>query len=270
MPQFKDLGKKASDLFKKQYDYKNEIKVTTKASGVKLESSGNASFAGYTKANWTDDYLGDVEVEAHSGGCAKGKFALKNVTDGVNVTVNGDAAGEIGVEATYVQDSISALASCKHNLNKSCTKISASAVLGFEGVSVGGGVNVDATGNVSDYNCGAEYSTKDLTASLVTSNKGDDITISFYQKVCGGSTLGAAMLVKADATRLYTFGTETSLDKSTGIKAKADSTGTVGVAVSHTLSDPKMKVGVSAQFNAASDDAFKAQKFGVCLNFGEF
>jgi hypothetical protein len=273
VPQFKDLGKKAKDLFKKQYDFKNEAKIVSKAAGVKLESGGvhSKGLVGYTKANWTDDYLGDVEVEAHSCGLAKGQFKLNNVADGVNLTVSGAASGCVGLEANYAQENIAATLKAGHNLNKGCTSVSASAVLGFDGVSVGGQVDLDASGSPKDYNVGAQYSAKDLVAAMVTSNKGDDITVSFHQKVSCCTSLGASMLVKPESgSRAYTFGTDYSLDKNTGIKVKAGSCGTVGVAVSHTLADPKVKLGISAQFNALSDDIFKAQKFGICLNFGEF
>jgi len=273
MPQFKDLGKKTSDLFKKSYDFRNEIKVTSKASGVKIESGGvkGKAFAGYTKANWKDDFLGDIEVEAHSTGLAKGKFKLGQVTDGVDVTVNGTACGNVGLEATYNKDCVSAVASASHSTSKGSTAVSASGVIGFDGVFVGGGVDLDGSGGVKNYNCGAEYASKDLSASLVTSNKGEDITMSFFQKLSGSTSLGASMLVKAESSsRLYTFGTERKLDKSTTIKAKANTAGTVGVAVSHTLAEPAMKLGVSAEFDATSADCFKAQKFGIALNFGDF
>lgn len=273
-PQFKDLGKKAKDLFKKQYDYKNEMKVTSKAGGVKLESVGlsaKSGLVGSTKANWKDEYLGDIEVEAHSSGIAKGQFKLSNITDGVNVTVAGDAAGALSAEAVYAQENVAATAKASHNLNKGSTTVMASATVGFDAVSVGGQVNLDASGSLKDYNLGLEYATKDLTASVVTSSKADDVTVSYFQKLSCCTVLGASMLVQPESgTRLYTFGTDYKLDKSTGVKVKADSKGVVGTAVTHTLADPKMKVGVSAEFNAAGADAFKAQKFGVSLSFGEF
>lgn len=51
-PVFKDFGKKVNDLFKKQYDYKNEVKVISKAgNGVQVESGGYQSggLVGYSK-----------------------------------------------------------------------------------------------------------------------------------------------------------------------------------------------------------------------------
>lgn len=273
-PQFKDLGKKAKDLFKKQYDYKNEMKVTSKAGGVKIESVGLSSksgLVGSSKANWKDEYLGDIEVEAASSGFAKCQFKRSNVTDGVNVTVAGDAAGALSGEATYTQQSMAATAKASYNGNTGSTAVMACATIGFDAVSVGGQVDLDASGSPKDYNLGAEYATKDLVAAVVTSNKADDITVSYFQKLSGSTALGASMLVQpSSGTRLYTLGTDYALDKSTGVKVKATSTGIVGTAITHTLAEPKMKVGVSAEFNAAGDDAFKAQKFGISLAFGEF
>lgn len=273
-PQFKDLGKKAKDLFKKQYDFKHEIRVISKASGVKLESAGvhgKGGICGSTKANFKDEYFGDVEIEADSSGTARGQFKLGKVADGVDVTVAAAAAGCISGEATYKQDNVSALFKAAHNVNKGCTLMTAMATVGFEGVSVGGQVDIDANGAPKDYNVGAEYASKDLTAAIVTSNKGDDITVSFFQKLCGGTSLGASMLVQPESgNRVYTFGTDYALDKKTQVKAKANSQGTVGAVVTHILSDPSVKVAWSAEFNALSDDAFKAQKFGIGLTFGEF
>lgn len=273
-PHFNNLGKKAKDLFKKQYDYKNEVKVTSKASGVKLESGGYQAkgLNGYTKANWTDAYLGAIEIEAHSGGTAKGQFKLSGVTDGVNVTVAGAGSGNVSVETTYEQDLISCNVKATRSA-KGSTGILASAVLGLEGVSVGGQVNLDLEqlGSPKDYNLGAEYSQKDLTASLVTSNKGEDITASYFQTVSKSLKLGSSMLVKPEAgTRLFTFGTEYALDPATTIKAKADSNGIIGTSVTHTLANPALKLQVSAQFDGLSSDVLSAQKFGVSVSLGDF
>jgi hypothetical protein len=46
-----DIAKSAKDLFKKGYDYKNEVKVVSESSGVKVESGGYQAkgICGYTK-----------------------------------------------------------------------------------------------------------------------------------------------------------------------------------------------------------------------------
>jgi voltage-dependent anion channel protein 2 len=275
-PQFKNLGKKTADLFKKQYDYKNELKVVSKSSGAKIESGGyqaKGGLVGYTKANWTDSILGDAEMEIHSSGTAKQQFKLNNITDGVNATFVATGAGAVSVDTTYEQDLVSANFKAAHNLRKSSTALSASAVCGYEGVLVGGNINFDVANLAAptDYNFGAEYSQKDLTATLVTSNKLEDITASYFQKVSGDVQLGASITVKPETgTRLFTFGTNYVLDKATTIKAKANSSGIVGTSVTHVLAAPKAKVCISAEFDSLASDSLRAQKLGVSVNLGEF
>lgn len=269
--QFKDFGKKAKDLFKKQYDYKNEVKVVSNASGVKVETGGYQAkgLTGYSKVNFTDKTLGDVELEAHSCGVTKGQLKFKNVTDGVDATIAASAK-DLSAETTYNKGSLACQAKVTHGFAKSNTGLAASAVLGVDDVSVGANVNLCCANPNSpkDYNVGAEYAQKDLIASLVTSNQGNDITASYFQKVSDDLVLGSSMLVKPDAgSRLMTFGGEYSLDEATTLKAKADSNGIVGTSITHTLAKPALKFCVSAQFDALSSDVLSAQKLGVSLTF---
>lgn len=271
MVQFNKLGKKAKDLFKKTYDYKNEIKVNSNAGGVKVETGGyqGKALTGYSKVNFTDATLGDVELEAHSSGCTKGSLTFKSITDGVDLTLSG-SPNDGSVEALYSKGSLSAQAKVCHGFAKSSTGISASAVYNVDNVALGGTISLDAADptNPKDFNVGAEYSQKDLTASIVTSNQGNDLTASYFQKITGDLSLGSSMLVKPDAgTRLFTFGGVYSLDKVTTIKAKADSNGIVGTSITHTLTKPAMTFAVSAQFDAMSSDVLAAQKLGVSLAF---
>jgi hypothetical protein len=267
--QYKDLGKKAKDLFKKQYDFKNEIKVTSKSSGVKIESGASAGFVGHSKANWDDEFLGAIEVEAHSSGVAKGKFTKKGVADGVDVTVNGDAKGEIGVEATYSMDMLAATAKATHNLEKGSTALMASATVGMGDITAGGQVDLDAAGSLKDYQVGLQYSTKDLIAAL-SSSKFENVDIHVYHNMCSSTTVGANASIQGADKYTLGLGCDHSIGKGLGVKAKADSNGGVAIALTHTLAEPKMKVGMSAQYNALGDKPFQASKFGISLNLGEF
>lgn len=278
-PQFKDLGKKASDLFKKSYDFKNEVKVINKAANsVKLESGGYQakSLTGYCKANWTDDSLGDFELEAHSSGSTRAKLVCKKVSD-VGITIEGNAEGKLTLEASTslspMSTAVAVSAKVSHNLEKQSTGILASAVLGQDGVSVGLNCDLDVA-NPSvprDYNVGAQYSQKDLTATIVTSNQGNDITASYFQNICKDLCLGSSMCVKPDSgSRTFVFGGEYVMDKQTTLKFKTDSNGIVGTAVSHVLANPSCKVNASAQFDSLSSDLFAPQKFGLSVSFGDF
>lgn len=272
-PQFNNLGKKTKDLFKKTFEYKHEVKVVSSSGGVKIESGFYhcKGLGQYTKANWTDRYLGDVEVEAHSSGSAKGQFKLKNVGGyGANTTVNGTACGGLSAETTYETDLLASTLKVSHNLSKAATSFDLSAVMGAEGVSVGGSLSVKG-GSASDYNLGAEYAQKDLVASLVTSNKGENITASYYHNISKTCQIGSTMLVKPEAgTRLFGFACNYALDGKTTVRGKIDSNGIAGTSIIHHVANPNLKLQISAQADALSATPLAAQKLGVSVSLGDF
>jgi len=272
-PQFSNLGKKTKDLFKKQYDYKNEVKVISKAeNSVVVESGGYyqaKGLAGYSKVNWTDKSLGAFEVEAHSNGEYKGKL-VTNKYEGVGVTFEG-APASLSAEAAYAKDAFAASAKLTHNLDAGDTNVNVGAVIGFDGISVGGNCDFNAANPSSpyDYNIGAECSQKDLVGTIVTSKKLIDITASYFQTISPRLVLGSSLTVKPES-RIFVTGGEYSLDKFTTFKFKGDSVGVVGTAVTHTLTSPAAKIAASAQFDTQSSNPFSPQKFGLSVSFGDF
>jgi len=272
-PTFSNLGKRAKDLFKKQYDYKNEVKVISRAeNGVVVESGGYhqaKGLAGYSKVNWTDKSIGAFEVEAHSNGEYKGKL-ITNKYEGVGLTLDGNPS-TLSVEAGYSKEAFAASTKVSHNVDKGDTTVNVGAVIGFDGISVGGSCDFNAANPSSptDYNIGAECSQRDLVGTIVTSNKLIDITASYFQTISSRLVLGSSLLVKPDS-RIFVTGGEYSLDKYTSLKFKGDSVGVVGLAVSHVLVNPATKVSASAQFDTQSSNPFSPQKFGVSLSFGDF
>jgi len=272
-PQFSNLGKKTKDLFKKQYDYKNEVKVISKAeNSVVVESGGYyqaKGLAGYSKVNWTDKTLGAFEVEAHSNGEYKGKLVTKKY-EGVGVTVEG-APAALSVEAAYAKDAFAASAKLTHNIDQGDTNVNVGAVIGFDGISVGGNCDFNAANPSAphDYNIGAECSQNDLVGTIVTSKKLIDITASYFQTISPRLVLGSSFTVKPES-RIFVTGGEYSLDKFTTFKFKGDSVGVVGTAVTHTLTSPAAKIAASAQFDTQSSNPFSPQKFGLSVSFGDF
>lgn len=274
-PKFADFGKKAKDLFKKEYDFKNEVKVVNKTKGgVKLESGGYQGKAvdGFTKATWKDDTVGEIEIEAHTCGEVKGQVKLPSFIDGASSTLNADSKGNISLDTHYHQDFYLLTAKVSHALSKSNTCIDASASLGFEGVSVGGSLCLDAAdlGSPKDFNVGAQYAHGDLLASLVTANQGADITASYFQKVSKELSLGSSVAIKPESgNRLFTFGYEFGLDDNTKIKKKFDSNGIIAASITHKLKDLGLTCCVSSQYDAFGSDMLVAQKFGFGITFGD-
>jgi len=272
-PQFSNLGKKTKDLFKKQYEYKNEMKVVSKAeNSVVVESGGYyqaKGLAGYSKVNWTDKSIGAFEVEAHSNGEYKGKLTT-NKYEGVGLVLEG-APAALSVEATYSKDAFAASTKLTHNIEKGDTKVNVGAVIGFDGISVGGNCDFNAANPSSptDYNIGAECSQKDLIGTIVTTDELRDITASYFQTISSRLVLGSSLTVKPES-RIFVTGGEYNLDKFTTLKFKADSVGVVGTAITHTLTSPAAKLAASAQFDTQSSNPFSPQKFGLSVCFGDF
>jgi len=273
-PQFCNFGKKTKDLFKKTYDFKNELKVIHKSEQVTLETGGHQAKAltGYTKANWVDSSLGTFEVEAHSDGLLKGKYVSKKVSD-VCLTVEGNSTTVVTAEGAYAKDAVAAALKVTHKLAKSDIFANVSAVVGHDGIAVGGCCDFNAANpsTPTDYNIGAECQQKDLTMTVVTTDKLNDITVSYYHTVSDRLGLGSSLLVKPETgNRTFTFGGEFSLDKLTSFKFRAESTGQVASTVTHTLTNPAMKVLASAQFDTQGAEPFSPHKFGLSLSFGDF
>lgn len=276
-PQFKDFGKKVSDLLKKGYDFKNEFKVVNKSSNVTIETSAshNKNLAGNCKITHTDKSLGGTcEVNVSSAGSASdtnAKLTFDKLIPSGKLSVSGNAAPSATVETTYAKDffagtfNLSSNLAGKHSAN-------ASGALGFDNVAVGGAAAFCCTsGTVKNYNVGAEYSAKDLTASMVTSNKTEDITTSFFQKLSSSFAVGTRLNIEGEAgSRTLAVGSDYVLDKSTNVKTSFDSNGIVNVNVCHILANPAAKVNVAAQFDALSSDVFKANKFGIGVTVGDF
>lgn len=267
--QYKDFHKKSKDLFKKQYDFKNELKVTSKSNGVKIESGASAGFAGGSKANWTHSTLGEIEIEAKSCGLVKGKVCKKGVADGVDITLNGTACGQLGLETTYATDALAATAKATYNSSKGTSALMVCATVGMGDITCGGQVDLDGTGALSNYSAAVQYTTKDLVADIMA-EKFETLYAHTYHRVSASTQIGTFAIVKGGGDYCLGLGTEHSIGAGLGVKAKADSTGGVAIALTHTLADPKMKVGVSAQYNALGDQTFKAEKFGISVNFGDF
>jgi len=279
-PKFCDLGKKTKDLFKKTYDFKNELKVISKTEqGYTFETTGFhvKGIAGNSKVSWTDKTLGAFELEANSKGECKGKLVSKKKSD-VGVTIEtscNEKTTTASAEAAYAKDSLSATVKGNYKLTggNAATTVNAAAVMAHDGVAVGGSVefNTNNPSTPTDFNIGAECVQKDLTVTVVTSDQLNDITFSYFQTVNDKLNLGANLCVKPDqGQRLFTFGGEYGLDKFTSFKFKADSAGIVGTTATHSISNPAVKVQASAEFNTQGSDVFAPQKYGLSLCFGDF
>jgi len=281
-PKYSNFGKSNKDLFKKKFDYDNVFKAINKTKhGVTVETGSNLTnnYCGFIKPKYSYGNY-DFESEVYTCPKAENKLSLKckNVSKGLNLTFGGSTAdkqlnGSYGgsIDLEYSQEYFTTQVVGRSDFAK--TKIDASAVVGLEGVALGGQVVVNAASSaeVIDANVGAEYTKDDFTLSAYTEKNLDLVNAGFHYKVNSATQVGG--LFKFDMSgkvpRTLTTAVEHQLDRDTTFKAKAElPSGIVGVAYEQKLANPKLLVSVAAQFNAAK--AFNAEKFGLGLSFGDF
>lgn len=271
MVQWNKLGKSCNDLFKKKYDFSNSISTKNTSGDVTVEAQatrGNA-LVGKTTMTVKNSKYGELEVALRTDAKddnAAGKLTLNKLSDGLEVTIKGSKKA-VNVDTVLNKGNVTVTAGFS-----SASKANAAVVLSNDGLSVGGAVALDInSGEVSDYNVGTQWTSGDVTTTLVTSNKGEDITASYCQKV-NGALIGAKFTLQPENnSRSLTIGTQWNLDDKTLVKAKLESSGVVSTVVEHRLASPSCLLGVSTSWNAlaAGSDILKAQACGVQLKFGD-
>jgi len=299
-PTFGNHGKAASDLFKKKFDDKKDFKhvVQTKnktASGLVFTSGGDFdsknNVTGNLKVNYKKDWFGEFEGSVSTAGPAKAELKLKKLVKGLTVTITGDTApawavtkpggkapkftsSTVKVGADYSQDFFSGSASAETQFFKP-TLLTGSAVIGFDGLSVGGEVKLDTdtiTKDVDDYNVAAEYTGSDYTATLKTASQGSVLTAQYIHKVHADVQVGGEFTTPLDGSddgRAFGVATEYKVDASTVVKARASTAKVFAVAVEHKLPNPRVAIGVASSWDIVGFNAWNPKAFGLSFTFGD-
>jgi len=299
-PQFGKFGSLSKDLFKKKYDYDYTATFKNRtADGYVVETSAvasnNAPLRGLLKSSWPVKSLGAasgvVESEFHTVPDRESKISyqfnklapglsVKLGLTGVKPSPKGETPdfpeGWASAELEYKRDYLAAQTTVRTNQAK--TMVDASLALGYNNLSVGGKVSVDAaqlTKKVpEDFNYGVQYDGVDYSMSLATDKKHTVVNASYFQNVSTRQTVGAQFTQALNkAQRTLTFGSEYRVDPDTTIRgyAKVDSSKdstTVAAAVQHRLVNPNALVGVAAEFDVAPN-AVSTNKYGLTLTFGD-
>lgn len=278
-PYFKNFGKSTKDLFKKKYDYDHITKLINKTkNGITLETSTNISdsFKGTLNGKYVNRDFGEVEVEVSTSQSAESKanLKLKKLADGVTATLGVSQKGTkkpVGsCEVEYSQEYVATQFNLKSDLES--TTLDVSAALGYDGFSVGGSASLSKGGEVKESNVGAEYSMGDLTTTIYTEKNGKVLNSSFYQKLNSETQIGGNVQfsLSSDSNKVITMGVQHALDFDTNVKAKAEfPTGIISTSIEHKLTNPKLQLQISAEFNA-KNLPLNAQKFGLGVTFGDF
>jgi len=280
-PLYSKLSKSLSDLLKKKFEYSSKVSVRNNVtSEVTVEATTSLNeksvYGGAVEATYKNKSFGEVKTEANTEGTLKAEVKANKLADNLTLTFSGTERPSGKVLAEYQQDHFSVSAQVEHN--NETTKLEATAVVGFDGFSVGGQARYDtATSDLEDYNAGAEYTQDDFTATLVTTDRADKLVASYFHKI-KNRTAGLKTVIggrfEYDLTKqanncVLFIGAEHDVDKITTVRGKVDSNGTIAAVVEHRLDNPSLKLQLAAQWSGKNKTT-TTEKFGLGACFGDF
>jgi hypothetical protein len=294
VPVFSSLGKSYRDLWKKKFDFKNQIKTTHKTDfGATLTTTGTLTadqVSGGATFKYVDNKWGEFEGEVDTGSnkiWEKLTLSDKIIYRGTKVTISGgfDPSSKEPIvkdswsvkgEVEHTQDIFTAAASVTLGEEKKdkvdpgiAASVAVSATIGHEGLTVGGQVKFDQTQNISDYDIGLQYDHGAVTAALLTENQAEVIKASYVHRVSTKQTVGAEF-VSEDRGKTLNFASEYKPDKATGIKVRASTSGEAAASVEHRLVDPRVSISISAGWKVKGSSNVRLDKVGVGLHFGDY
>jgi len=280
-PTFGDLNKKASDLFKKKFDYDNVVKIKrTTASGLKVESTMKSTkgLVGSVKGTFKDKDFGEVEFQASTKDIFNGKLKLTTLLDGLTVTLKTqlgqkkptDPEFTFNVCNKYVLDDLTATLDVNFGDYGDAIKPSAKvgAVYAIDGVSLGASVDIKKAGDdfKADINAAFEVAEADFTLGLATS-KGPGLVGSIYQKVSSSHFRSIKFEFPSNTA---TFATQYGIDADTTVKASLSTAGVVQTALETVLANPAAKLNFATSYATTNGLDLSVQKYGVGVSLGDF
>jgi len=275
--QFADLGKQTRELLTKKYDYRTEFKAVTKSreNNVKIEAGATGrTVQGYMKVFYKNKDFGKLEAEVHSNSEVgdKAKLKLNKLVDNVAVTLSASSLATVGLEASFKKDRVAANLELLH-CEKS-TNAGISGTVGYQDVTAGVCVDFEAPNGtvvLKDYNAGAEFRHKDVTATVKTANLRNEIALSVFHKFDQRLQWGTSLVVRPNEgfSPLLAAGVHYHLSGNASVKVKTDSNGTVAVAIEHRLKTPAIKFNVATEFDWSKSFGQPARQFGLSLVYGD-
>jgi len=280
-PLYSKLGKSLSDLLKKKFEYSSKVSVRNNVtSDVTVEATTSlnekSTYGGAVETTYKNRDFGEVKAEANTEGVLKAEVKANKLVDHLTVTLSGTERPSGKLLAEYQQEYFSLSGQVEHN--SETTKLEATAVVGFDGFSVGGQARYDtATSDLEDYNAGAEYTKEDFTATIVTTDRADKLVASYFHKIknrnAGLKTvIGGRFeydLTKQANNRVLSIGAEHDIDKLTTARGKIDSNGTIAAVVEHRLDNPSLKLQLAAQWSGKNKTT-SPEKYGLGMCFGDY
>jgi len=280
-PLWSKFGTNLKDLLSKKYDYKNQFVVKNNVGkDLTVESTitqGAASnFDGSVKATYKNKDFGQVETEVATvpnkdKATLASELKATKLYDGVTVIVKGSDVPNAKAGVEYRREAVAAAVTVEGT--KESNSVDASLVAGFDGFSVGGQAKYCSSHGVADYNFGAEYSQAEYALTLKTEAKTEKLVASYWHNVPTSRAFktqvgGQVNWNLENGSKVLTVATEHELDAASLIKAKIDTEGVAAAVYETRLSNPNLKLSLSANWQV-KDKVVAPKQFGVALAFGD-
>jgi len=281
-PLWSKFGTSLKDLLTKKYDYKNQLTVKNNlASDLAIESTvtqGDANFNATVKATYKNKDFGQVETEIGTApnkdkATLAAELKATKLYDGLTVTIKGADVPNLTATAEYRQESVAA--SVKADVGKDSNTVEGTLAAGFDGFSVGGQGKYCSNHGVTDYNFGAEYSQAEYALTLKTESKTEKLVASYWHNVPTSRNKlktqigGQVNWNLENGSKVFTVGVEHDVDEATAIKEKIDTEGVLAAVLEHRLSNPALKLALSANWQV-KDKSTTPKQFGAALTFGDY
>jgi len=283
-PLWSNFGKSLKDLLSKKYDYKHQVTVKNNLGSdlglettVGLHEKDAGTFTGQVKAKYKNKDFGEVEAEINTHpnkekATLQAEIKATKFYDGLTVGLRGVDVPTVRAGAEFRQESVAT--SVFVEMGKESNAVEGTLAAGFDGFTVGGQGKFCTVHGLVDYNFGAEYSQSDYFLTLRTAKKAEELLIGYFHTLPGRNKLktqiGAQVLWNLESgNKVFTVGTEHDIDETTATKAKIDTEGTLAAVLEHRLSNPLLRLSLSANWRV-QDRVAAPKTFGVGLTFGEY
>lgn len=268
-PTFKDLGKKAKDLFGKQYDYSSSVSIKNNAEPLSVDLD---LAPGKAKSTFTfkDATVGTVETSIDS----KGNFSLETthkdafgLAPGCEVKIN-PVGQSLSFTTAVAGVKLTGSANTKQVIDGSA--VFNGADLSCPNTNIGASAKVDLTKDspLVDYNASVEYKANDFILGVKSSNCLSKLTWSVFRVLSPATVIGVDVVTNTsfDKAKPMRVGIESKYDELT-FKGKLDvNDGVVSTSISHNIPGFNCKAVVASQIDLFADDLVP-KNIGVGLTF---
>jgi len=272
---FKDVGKKARDLLKKEFISDNEFEIEQNTTnGLKFKANGKRNGTGFDtdfEVEYKDKPAGlTVKEKLTAGSDLSLEISLENkVVNGSKVTIESttNTGAPKGIKAGFEFSNNASASNVNFDVQKNV--LDASATFAYEAFLVGGKAEFDANkGAIKSADAVAQYSNKDFTVTAGINSSLDEISATYIHNLSNvnATVAGTYVFNTNKGSNAFAVGASYKTDASSNVKAKIESTGLLSLLYSQSLNNNlTLNLGTSIKTGALGTAG--SQNIGVALKY---